>query len=85
MDELEYELARVIEERNGLEQELLYCERNLQDTEHQLAHMVDRYDELDKNMQYIKDFLTLKGITSKDIKEYIDSRKLAEKLTNSSK
>lgn len=85
MDELEYELARVMEERNDLEQELLYCERNLQDTEHQLAHIVDRYDELDQNMQYIKDFLTLKGITSEDIKEYIDSRKLAEKLTNSSK
>lgn len=85
MNELEYELARVMEERNDLEQELLYCERNLQDTEHQLAHMVDRYDELDQNMQYIKDFLTLKGITSKDIQEYIDSRQVADKLTNSSK
>jgi flagellar biosynthesis chaperone FliJ len=85
MNELEYELARVMEERNDLEQELSYCERNLQDTEHQLAHMVDRYDELDQNMQYIKDFLTLKGITSKDIQEYIDSRQVADKLTNSSK
>jgi len=54
-----------------------YNEREL---ERDLQNATEELEEFRERQQFINDFLRLRGISQKEMEEYIDSRKVAEKL-----
>lgn len=54
-----------------------YNEREL---ERDLQNVIEELEEFRERQQFINDFLRLRGISLKEMEEYIDSRKVAEKL-----